>query len=178
MAKFLDVLNDKGEFTGEVKTIQDCHSEGLWHRISYGFIFNTSKDVLLQKRSFNKINPMLWDKTIGGHVESGESCFKTLLRKTKSEIGIDLASNEIEHFGCAIAEYKDNDVNCHIFAECYIIRKNLNINDLKINKDEIKELKWFTKTEILEKIENKDKTLISKNFLWNFLKQIYNNIIV
>ena len=89
-----------------------------------------------------------------------------------------MASNEIEHFGCTISEYKDNDVNCHIFAECYIIRKNLNISDLKIDRQEINELKWFTKTEILEKIENKDKTLISKNFLWNFLKQIYNNIIV
>lgn len=169
----IDVLNSNGEFTGEVKEKNEIHKLGLWHRISYCFIFNDKKNVLLQRRSGSKITPNVWDKTVGGHVEAGESCYKTLLRKTEEEIGLKLKPEEIEHFGCATVDYITETVKCHIFAECYIVRKNIDINDLEINKEEISELKWFSKEEILKKIENKDKDLIDKNYLWNFLKQIY-----
>lgn len=172
----IDVLNSKGEFVGEVKTRKEIHEAGLWHRISYGFIFDGSNNVLLQKRANSKISAGKWDKTIGGHVETGESCYRTLLRKAKEEIGIVLDPSEIEHFGCAISDFSEGAINCHIFVEGYIIRKNINIDSLKINKNEIEELKWFKKEEILEMIKNKDKSLIGKDFLWNFLTQMYKTL--
>lgn len=172
----IDVLNDKGEFTGEIRSKKEIHEEGLWHRIAYGFIFDESNNVLLQKRANHKLSSGKWDKTIGGHVETGESSYRTLLRKAKEEIGISLSPNEIEHFGCALSDFSEGAITCHIFAEGYIIKKNINIDSLKINEDEIEELRWFKKEEILEMIKNKDERLIKKNFLWNFLTQIYKTL--
>lgn len=172
----IDVLNYKGEFTGEIRSKKEIHEEGLWHRIAYGFIFDESNNVLLQKRANHKLSSGKWDKTIGGHVETGESSYRTLLRKAKEEIGISLSPSEIEHFGCALSDFSEGAITCHIFADGYIIRKSINIDSLKINEDEIEELRWFKKEEILEMIKNKDERLIKKNFLWNFLTQIYKTL--
>ena len=51
MEEKLDVLNKRGEFTGNVATREECHREGLWHRAVYGFIIDKNSNVLLQKRS-------------------------------------------------------------------------------------------------------------------------------
>ena len=38
MDEKIDVLNELGEFTGKVATLQECHSQGYWHRAVYAFI--------------------------------------------------------------------------------------------------------------------------------------------
>lgn len=71
--EYFDVLNERGEFTGEIASRDDCHKYGYWHRAIYAFIFNKNGQVLLQKRSGNKkLWPNKWDVTIGGHVLAGE----------------------------------------------------------------------------------------------------------
>ncbi len=40
MEEKLDVLNERGEFTGNVATREECHRKGLWHRAVYGFIID------------------------------------------------------------------------------------------------------------------------------------------
>ena len=40
MEEYFDVLNEFGEFTGEIATREECHEKGLWHRAIYGFVFN------------------------------------------------------------------------------------------------------------------------------------------
>lgn len=48
MEEKLDILNERGEFTGNVATREECHREGLWHRAVYGFIIDKNSNVLLQ----------------------------------------------------------------------------------------------------------------------------------
>ena len=69
MEEMFDVLNEWGEYTGEVASRDRCHTEGLWHRAVYGFVIDKNKNVLLQKRSASKKAwPNMWDVTVGGHV--------------------------------------------------------------------------------------------------------------
>ena len=73
MEEKIDVLNELGEFTGEVATRDECHKKGLWHRAVYAFIIDDKGNILLQKRSNNKkLWPNMWDVTGGGHVDAGE----------------------------------------------------------------------------------------------------------
>ena len=51
MDEKFDVLNELGEFTGEIATREECHKKGLWHRAVYAFIIDNKGDILLQKRS-------------------------------------------------------------------------------------------------------------------------------
>lgn len=85
--EYFDVLNEKGIYTGEVKTREECHEKGLWHKAVVVFIINSKNQVLLQKRSKQKkLWPDMWDITAGGHVDSGEFGFQAIIRECKEEL--------------------------------------------------------------------------------------------
>jgi len=56
MEEYFDVLNENGEYTGQIESREKCHKEGLWHKAVTVFIINSKGQVLLQKRSSNKKN--------------------------------------------------------------------------------------------------------------------------
>ena len=45
--------------------------------------------------------------------------------------------------------------------------------DLKLQKEEVEEIKWFTEQEILERINNNYNGITDKTGPWNFLKKYY-----
>lgn len=91
MSEYFDVLNEKGEYTGKVESREICHKEGLWHKAVAVFVVNSKGQVLLQKRSAKKkMWPNMWDITAGGHVDSGEFGFESIIREIKEELGVDI----------------------------------------------------------------------------------------
>ena len=160
----IDVLNELGEFTGEVATRNECHEKGLWHRAVYAFVIDKRGNVLLQKRSTNKkMWPNMWDVTVGVHVDSNEFGRQALIREAKEELGIDIQDDEIKYLISSTSINKKKNIIDKHYNECYLITK------------EISEVKYFTKKEILERINNNYEGLTEKTGPWNFLKRILNN---
>lgn len=172
--EYFDVLNEYGEFTGKVATREECHEKGLWHRSVYAFIFNENGDVLLQRRSKNKkLWPDLWDITAGGHVLVGEFGLQALIREVKEELGLDIKENEIKYLvGSSSSNIQEKIINNH-FNECYIVTKNIDISKLKLQEEEVSAIRWFSKSEILKRINNNFEGLTEKTGPWNFLKKYY-----
>ena len=50
----IEVLNEKGEKTGEVVSREEVHRLGLWHKTVHIWIVNGKNEVLLQKRCAQK----------------------------------------------------------------------------------------------------------------------------
>jgi len=175
--EYFDVLNENGEFTGEVETREECHKKGLWHRANYCFIFNSKGEVLLQKRSATKkLWPNLWDITAGGHVLAGEFGIQALIREIKEELGIDIEESEIKYLvGSTSCNIKGDVINRH-FNECYIVTKDIDISNIKLQEEEVSDVKWFTEEEILNRIKNNYEGLTDKTGPWNFLKRYYENM--
>lgn len=174
MQEYFDVLNEFGEFTGKIATREECHKKGLWHRAVYGFIFNENGEVLLQKRSENKkLWPNLWDITAGGHVLAGEFGTQALIREIKEELGIEVLENEVKYLvGSTSINIQGNIKNNH-FNECYIVTKEIDISKIKLQKEEVSDIKWFSKEEILNRINNNVDGITDKTGPWNFLKKYY-----
>lgn len=172
--EYFDVLNEWGEFTGRVETRENCHKQGLWHRANYGFIFNKNGDVLLQKRSSNKkLWPNLWDITAGGHVLSGEFGYESLIREVKEELGIVIEPKDLLYLvGSTSVNVNGDTINKH-FNECFIINKDVDISEIKLQEEEVSEVRWFTKKEILDRINNNYDGITDKTGPWNFLKKYY-----
>ena len=172
-----DVLNSDGEFTGKVATREECHKNGLWHRAVYGFIFNKNGDVLLQRRSkTKKMWPDLWDVTAGGHVLAGEFGYEALIREIKEELGIDVQEDEIRYLvGSTSTNIEKNIINNH-FNECYIVTKSIDESEIKLQKEEVSDIKWFTKQEIIDRIDNNFEGITTKTGPWNFLKKYYEKL--
>ena len=173
MEEKVDILNELGEFTGKIASREECHKKGLWHRAVYAFVIDEKGNVLLQKRSSQKrLWPNLWDVTVGGHVESGEFGRQALIREVKEELGIEIGDNDIKYLvGSTSINEQGNIINKH-FNECYLIIKNIDITDIKLQKEEVSEVKYFSKDELLKKITNNYDGLTEKTGAWNFLKRI------
>ena len=175
MNELFDVLNENGEFTNQIETREECHNKGLWHKAVVVFIISMdNKMILLQQRSANKkLWPNLWDITAGGHVLSGEFGYQTVIRETKEEIGVDITKNDLEFIGGTRSEnISGNIVNRH-FNEFYIVHKDLDINDIILQEDEVQDIKWFNKEEVISRIKDNYKELTDKIGCWNYLLKYF-----
>ena len=176
MEEKFDVLNEFGEFTGEVATREECHKKGLWHRAVYAFIIDKNSNILLQKRSAKKkLWPNMWDVTVGGHVDAGEFGRQSLIREVKEELGIDITDDDIKYLvGSSSINIKGDIINKH-YNECYLITKDIDISKIKLQEEEVSEVKYFSKEEVLNMIDNNYSGLTEKTGSWNFLRRILNN---
>lgn len=171
--EYFDVLNERGEFTGEIASRDDCHKYGYWHRAIYAFIFNKNGQVLLQKRTGNKkLWPNKWDVTIGGHVLAGELGRQALIRECKEELGITIDDKDIVFLVGTTSVYNKNGyVNNH-YDECYFVTKDIDINDLYLQDEEVSDVKFFSKQEIINRINNNYDGLTEKTNSWSIFKTI------
>ena len=146
MEELVDVLNEKGMYTGETQTREICSKKGLWHKAVCVFIINSKNQVLLQKRSANKKTwPNMWDVTAGGNVLAGEFGFQAIIRECKEELGI----------------------------EFYIASKEIDITKLQLQEEEVSEVRWIDKNEIIEKIKDNHNGITDKEECWEYLIKYY-----
>ena len=173
MEEKFDVLNELGEFTGEIATRVECHKKGLWHRAVYAFIIDDKGNILLQKRSENKkLWPNMWDVTVGGHVDTGEFGRQALIREVKEELGIEIKDDDVKYLIGSTSINEQGDIINKHYNECYLITKNIDISDIKIQKEEVSEVRYFSKDELLKRISNNYEGLTDKTGPWNFLEKI------
>lgn len=174
MEELFDVLNEKGEYTGIIENREKCHKDGLWHKAVTIFIINSKGQVLLQKRSSKKkLWPNMWDITAGGHVLAGELGFEAAIRECKEEIGIELQKNDLLFIGSSKStNIKGQIVNNH-FNEFYIANKDVDETKLKLQEEEVSEVKWFDKEDIIAKIKNNKEGITDKEGCWDYLVKYY-----
>lgn len=83
------IVNEEGEVVGSA-TRKECHSGSfLLHPVVHLHVFNSKRELYLQKRAENKdVQPGKWDTSVGGHVDFGEEAENALKREVREELGI------------------------------------------------------------------------------------------
>ena len=115
----------------------------------------------------------MWDITAGGHVLAGEFGFQAIIREAKEELGINLNKNDITFIGSSIStNIKNNIINRH-FNEYYIANKDVDETSLILQKDEVSEVKWIDKGDIIQKIQNNYDSITEKEGCWEYLMKYY-----
>lgn len=149
-----ELVDINGNKTGTIININDHRGaesipEGEYIPVVKIVIINKEKKILLQKRSMNKLaNPGQWGLT-GGKVDAGEDTLTTAIRETNEEIGINLNKKELKF----LCKYNTRKA---VFI-IYYIKKDINIEDCKMQTEEVDELSYFSINELeeLEKVEGK-----------------------
>ena len=168
--ELIQIVDKKGNFTGQVMDKEEAHDKNLLHNEVGIFIINDKREVLLQKRSANKrFSPNKWG-LCAGHVDAYESLETAALREIKEEVGLDLSLKELIPYGERAINISDS--NSHITYFYYVIC-NKKAEDFVIQEEELSEVKWFNIDEIIIMIKD-GKTSFKENriSLLNGLKNI------
>lgn len=175
MTEFLDVLNGNGEYTNHVSSREECHEKGLWHKAVVVFIIDKdNNNILLQQRSASKkLWPNMWDITAGGHVLTKELGYQAVIRETKEEIGINLNKEELEFIGATSSENTQGKIINKHFNEYYVVHKDVDINDIKLQDEEVQDIKWIDKKELISMINNDYQDLTKKYGCWQYLLKYF-----
>ena len=154
--EYLDILDENGNKTGEKDTRENIHKLGLLHSEVAAFIYTDTGKVVLQKRKSNKATYAgVWSIT-GGHVLSGETNEDAIIREIKEELNINVNKDEINF----VTKYrskkvKDNIINNKFFNIYNVEIGESQFKEIKIQKEELEDIKLFSIDEI-ENILNRD----------------------
>lgn len=150
MEEYVDILDETGKETGEIITKKEAHKTGKWHRAIHIWIIDEDKKcILLQKRCPDKnLFPNMWDISVGGHVSSGEDTLVAAKRELSEELGLNPDSYKFEYVDVIKEKFVDGDIVSNEFVTIYKIINNVNISSIKLQKEEVSEARWFTKSEL------------------------------
>lgn len=124
-----------------------------------------------RKDAQKKLWPNRQDITIGGPVRSGEYGRNALIRECKEELGLEIQDDELKFIMGSIPKYnKNNYINNH-FDEFYLIIKDINIDEIVLQKEQVEEAKYFTQSNLLKRINNNYDGITEKNCLLGFCKE-------
>lgn len=144
MDEYIDIVNSKGEFLGITALKSEAHKNGWYHNTIHVWFFTQDGKVLLQQRSHKKkIYPLLWDVSVAGHIDAGESFETAAIRETKEEIGLEISPIDLIKIGVKLHEsvYANGSIKDFEFHQVYIAKLKVNLNDLVPQEDEVEALK-------------------------------------
>ena len=121
--------------------------QGEFKQSMHVWIQNSKGEFLLQQRSFSKkVFPGFWSIT-GGGVDLGETTLDTVYRECQEELGITANSNNLELVLSIKRKFN--------FTDIYLLKQNIDLKDIVMQKEEVTDVKWATIHEIREIIDNK-----------------------
>ncbi len=160
MEELIDVLDEFGNKTGEVKPKSAIKRDGDYHRVIAVLIVNDDKILIHQRSKNKKVYPGLWSLFVRGHVQAGESSLDACKREIKEEIGIDINEDELEFLYTLKEEAKKKDYIENMFYDTYLLRKKINLKDITIQKEEVDDIKYIKIDEVHNLIKNGSKDFV------------------
>ncbi len=140
----INICDKENNLTSEEETVTEAHKKGLWHRSVHVWVYNSEKEILLQKRSRNSfLYPSMWDAAAAGHVDSGEEPISSAVREVREEIGMDIDKDDLQYYAMKTSSNVYNGFINNEFNYIYLLRYEGGLEKLKIQKEEVEEIGLF-----------------------------------
>lgn len=116
--EYLDVVDKHNRIIGRERR-QIVHRSGLWHRGVHIFLFNSSGQLLVQRRSCSADTyPGALDCSVSEHLTAGESYLEAAIRGLREELGLEpVPLRRLTQFRMAYGPH-DNMINELYEATC------------------------------------------------------------
>lgn len=147
--KLLIVVDENDKKIGLENKLK-CHmGKGILHRAYTIFIFNNNGQLLIQKRSKDKLLwPLSWEASCSSHPYEGENLIESAEKRLKEELGFTCKLKDIGKFQYQ-AFYKNIGAENEI---CHLLIGKYN-GEIRPNPKEIAKWKWININTLREDIK-------------------------
>ena len=145
MGELRDLYDENSNVTGKTYHKGESIPNGYYPMVVMVVIRNAKGEFLMQKRVPSKGGD--WGVT-GGHPKAGETPMEGIITEVKEELGLDFSNEKFIEYdsGC---DGKD----CY---KMYFVNKDINLNDITIQKEELTEVRWFSMDELNNMVINNE----------------------
>ena len=145
--EFFDLYTADREKTGQTMVRGDAVPEGFYRLVVHVCIFHPDGRMLIQQRQpFKKGWSNLWDVTVGGSAVSGDSSRSAAERETLEELGLSIDLSNVRPTLTIHWE--------HGFDDIYVLTLPVDIHSLHLQYEEVQQVRWAAKEEILQMIDD------------------------
>lgn len=161
----VNVYNRNRELTDVIKD-RNKLQEGEYRISAHIWIINKANELLIQQRAGTaKKFPHMWSQT-GGGVLVNECSKETVKRESKEELNLEIDEDEIYYIGSYVRK-KD-------IVDVWLVKKEIDIDKLKLEPNEVENVKLVTFEEFDNMIE-KGLVVPSINPSYLLVKNYYEN---
>ncbi|RJQ15696.1 NUDIX domain-containing protein [Candidatus Woesearchaeota archaeon] len=126
------------------------------YRVSALWITNSKGDILLAKRHRNKKHdPGKWGPAVAGTVDEGETYEQNIIKEAEEELGLKNIKPTLGPKTAPYGQYK-------YFTQWFTLKIDKPASELIFQEDEVEEIKWFTKKELLESLQKHPEKFLPK----------------
>lgn len=145
MTEYWDVYDGDRNFIGKSIKRGEPFGENEFYVCCEVWIMNSKNQMMVTQRHPDKKAGGQWEFT-GGGVLAGETTLMAAVREVKEEIGINLEETDLK----LLDVYKHKKY----FMDIYVVRKDIEGNEIILDENEVVDFKWVSKEEIEELIES------------------------
>ncbi|WP_298537156.1 NUDIX domain-containing protein [uncultured Algibacter sp.] len=180
MDEFIDIADQDGNLLGETALKSVIHKKGLYHHTTHIWFYTKQGDILLSQRSANKtICPLMWDVSVAGHIDAGETPEEGGIREIHEEIGLKISLEDLQKIGVfECFQSYDNGIIDNEFHNTFICELKVPLNELTPQEEEVEALKLVSLAEfkcLINHIENNNNHFVAANK--NYYQLIYQEIL-
>jgi isopentenyl-diphosphate Delta-isomerase len=177
--ELIDICDENNNLTNVQKMKSEAHKDGLWHRASHIWIYNSNGEILLQLRAKEKpFYPDMWDISAAGHISASEDPVTSGLREVEEEIGLKLKKEDLNFWMIRKNKAIFRDIKNNEFYYVYFFKFDGDINQLKLQKEEVKKIQFIPINKIEEELKiNPDKYVPHGDYWFEVLDEVKKKLV-
>ena len=145
--ELFDLYTADRQKTGRTMVRGEPVPEGFYRLVIHVCIFNQEGQMLIQQRQpFKRGWSNLWDITVGGCAQAGDSSQTAAERETREELGLDLDMKDARP--TLTIQFESG------FDDIYVLTRNVDLSTLRLQPEEVQAVRWASKEEILQMIDD------------------------
>lgn len=156
--EYIDIVTKEGKPTGKSELKSVIHTKGYYHHTAHIWFYTSEGNILLSQRSAKKtICPLMWDVSVAGHIDAGETPEKAGIRETEEEIGLSISEKDLYKIGVfeCFQSYESGIID-NEFHNTYIAELKVPLLKLIPQEEEVEALKLVSFDEFEKLIKNID----------------------
>ena len=144
--ELVDLYNENRLPLGKTGERRGERTPGEYQMIVHVCVFNSKGQLLIQRRSGEKLLwAGLWDVSVAGGVDAGETSRQAAERELREELGFALEMGD-----------KRPTFTLHIpkgFDDYYVLEQDIALGALSLQREEVSEVRWADRDEVLKLLE-------------------------